>query len=70
MSTVRQNGLGFTCDFRRINVAITRSKLGLLILGNKNCLSNSAMWAGIIDFMTEKKCLYNYDKSLDLSKIL
>lgn len=62
LSTVRQKGLGFTCDFRRINVAITRSKLGLIILGNQKCLSKSPIWAGIIQFISENQSLVHIDK--------
>lgn len=48
LSTVRQSGLGFVCDFRRINVAITRSKRCVIILGNSRCLRASRVWRDII----------------------
>lgn len=70
LSTVRQKGLGFTCDFRRINVAITRSKLGIVILGNRNCLSKSPVWEGIINHIARKNALYSTGQMPNLNKIL
>lgn len=51
LSTVRQSGLGFTCDFRRINVAITRPRLCIIVLGAYACLQQNRMWKSIIDMM-------------------
>lgn len=47
LSCVRSNektGIGFLNDPRRLNVAITRAKYGLVILGNPNILSKQPMW--------------------------
>lgn len=49
-STVRQSGLGFICDFRRINVAMTRSRECVIVLGNKECLSKNKTWEKIIEY--------------------
>ncbi|ELA42761.1 uncharacterized protein VICG_00076, partial [Vittaforma corneae ATCC 50505] len=65
LSTVRRFGLGFTCDFRRINVAMTRSRVCLILLGNKKCLSQSSVWSGIIDYITQQG-QYFTSKSLEL----
>jgi len=48
LSTVREHRLGFTADSRRINVAITRSKECLIVLGNKKCLLGNEMWWKIL----------------------
>lgn len=62
LSTVRSSGLGFTCDFRRINVAMTRSKECLIILGNRKCLSESNIWKNIIDYVISKTKYYSSGK--------
>lgn len=67
LSTVREKSLGFTCDFRRINVAITRSKKGLIILGNAKCLKQSPIWKDIIDFIYYKQSFYTESR---LNKVL
>lgn len=54
LSMVRQTGLGFTCDFRRINVGMTRAKKALFLVGNKNCLSKSNVWRNIIKYITDQ----------------
>jgi regulator of nonsense transcripts 1 len=39
ISTVRTEGMGFLRDTRRLNVAITRPRHFLWIVGNSNCLN-------------------------------
>lgn len=53
VSTVRSNGIGFTADPRRLNVAITRAKSQLVIIGNKQCLSSSPLWCTIFDYIRQ-----------------
>jgi regulator of nonsense transcripts 1 len=46
-STVRANPerqLGFTADARRLNVAITRARRGLVVVGHRSTLSSDANW--------------------------
>ena len=41
ISTVRTEGLGFLNDLRRMNVAITRAKHFMWIVGNSKALSRN-----------------------------
>ncbi|KAK9466859.1 P-loop containing nucleoside triphosphate hydrolase protein [Lipomyces arxii] len=60
LSCVRSNehqGIGFLSDPRRLNVALTRAKYGLVVLGNPKVLSKQAMWHHLLMHYKEKGCL-------------
>ncbi len=47
LSCVRSNdhqGIGFLSDPRRLNVALTRAKYGVVVLGNPKVLSRQPLW--------------------------
>ena len=46
--------LGFVKDIRRLNVAMTRAKYSLIILGNSETLNKSEDWSRCISFIKEK----------------
>jgi regulator of nonsense transcripts 1 len=51
LSCVRSSesqGIGFLSDPRRLNVALTRARLGLILLGNPRVLSKNALWAALL----------------------
>lgn len=51
LSCVRSNdnrSIGFVSDPRRMNVALTRARYGLIILGNPKVLSRSPLWNNLI----------------------
>ena len=58
LSCVRSNekqGIGFLKDQRRLNVALTRAKYGLIILGNPKVLSMaSLLWYNLIQHFASK----------------
>jgi regulator of nonsense transcripts 1 len=60
LSCVRSNdhqGIGFLSDPRRLNVALTRAKYGLVILGNPKVLSKHPLWHHLLDHFKERNCL-------------
>ena len=61
ISTVRSNedgNIGFLSSEKRLNVALTRAKNGLIILGNCQTLSRKAgIWRDLIDFYYSKKLI-------------
>ena len=61
ISAVRSNeegNIGFLTSKKRLNVALTRAKKGLIILGNSKCLSKRAgLWRDLIDFYYSKKLI-------------
>ncbi|KAF3013583.1 hypothetical protein G7054_g4727 [Neopestalotiopsis clavispora] len=60
LSCVRSNdnqGIGFLSDPRRLNVALTRAKYGLVIIGNPKVLSKHDLWHHLLVHFKEQKCL-------------
>lgn len=57
ISLVRSNSeqqIGFLSDYRRMNVALTRAKKQLFILGDSATLGNDPFYAGLISFIEGK----------------
>ncbi len=60
ISTVRSNpdgNIGFLSDLRRLNVAITRAKRKLIIIGNKDTLKHNPTYARLIEFVENQNLL-------------
>jgi regulator of nonsense transcripts 1 len=43
-----QQGIGFLNDWRRLNVALTRARRGVMIIGNARVLSRHALWHDLL----------------------
>ena len=59
-SAVRCNdarSVGFLADQRRLNVAITRAKRGLVLVGDEQTLSASPVWRDYLRFLRKKGCV-------------
>ncbi|KAG6507486.1 hypothetical protein ZIOFF_032834 [Zingiber officinale] len=50
-------GIGFLNDPRRLNVALTRARYGIVILGNPKVLSKQPLWNGLLTHYKEHECL-------------
>lgn len=60
LSCVRANDqqqIGFLSDPRRLNVALTRAKYGLVVLGNPRSLCRNVLWNHLLVHFREKGCL-------------
>ncbi len=61
-SAVRSNkggNVGFLENERRVNVALTRAKHGLIIIGNIHTLREDPSWRRLIDFMDGEGVIVN-----------
>ena len=58
--------MGFVADIRRMNVAITRAKRALWILGNCQTLKASPTWRALIEDAQQRGCLISNASAADL----
>ncbi|CAD6262581.1 unnamed protein product [Miscanthus lutarioriparius] len=74
MSTVRSNGagsVGFLTNLQRTNVALTRAKHCLWIVGNVTTLAQSrSVWQKIVKDAIARGCLFDASDNKDLSNAL
>lgn len=60
VTCVRSNenlGIGFLTNAKRLNVALTRAKYGLVLVGNPKVLSKHPLWYQLLMNFKEKNCL-------------
>ncbi|XP_067095662.1 3'-5' exoribonuclease HELZ2 [Osmerus mordax] len=58
--------LGFIMDPNQVNVAITRAKEGLCIIGNKELLSCSWLWKNLLRHYHENGCVVDHAKDIQV----
>ena len=52
ISCARSKGVGFTANSERLNVALTRARHHLVIIGNAQALGTNRTWAGVMNHET------------------
>ena len=62
------HSIGFVGDERRLNVAITRAKRLLIVVGNAGTLGTDATWAGMIQSLQERRKVKRVDRAENLSQ--
>ncbi|KAG8369518.1 hypothetical protein BUALT_Bualt14G0021900 [Buddleja alternifolia] len=74
ISTVRSNSsgfIGFLSNPQRTNVALTRARHCLWILGNEGTLSKSdSLWKDLICDAKDRQCFFNADEDSDIAKTI
>ena len=62
LSCVRSNeniGVGFLNEYRRLNVAMTRAKYGLVVCGNAGTLLKDPLWTDLLKFFDDDELVYS-----------
>ncbi|RAL64048.1 hypothetical protein DID88_003236 [Monilinia fructigena] len=57
VTSMQNAGIGFLSDPRRLNVALTRAKYGLVIVGNPKVLSKHPLWHFLLQHFKDRSCL-------------
>ncbi|XP_057950206.1 uncharacterized protein LOC131145129 isoform X2 [Malania oleifera] len=74
ISTVRSNSngsIGFLSDVRRTNVALTRARYCLWVLGNERTLvPNESIWQELVLDAKSRQCYFNADEDKDMAKAI
>ena len=72
MSCVRsgQQSIGFLAEQQRLNVALTRARKCLVVVGSISTLQANDMWKNLINNAKERKLVYKYSDETDLGNLL
>ena len=65
VSTARSNRndqVGFLTDERRINVALTRAKHLLIVVGNGDTLGSNEVWDAFLSWAEKNHCYYQINQ--------
>ena len=62
-------GIGFLNDFRRMNVGLSRAKVGCFVVGHYETLKNNPYWEKLINYCKEKNSFFKVEKSKESDSI-
>ena len=62
--------IGFLNDFRRMNVALSRAKLGCFIIGNSEKFKSDSYWEKLIKFCKDKKSFFIINSKNDYEEAM
>ena len=62
-------GIGFLNDFRRMNVGLSRAKIGCYVVGHFETLKNNSYWEKLINYCKDKNSFFKVDKSKESEAI-
>ena len=62
-------GIGFLNDFRRMNVGLSRAKIGCFVVGNFETLKNNSYWGKLLNYCKDRKSFFSVEKSNELEAI-
>ena len=65
-----QGGIGFLADRQRLNVALTRARKTLVVVGNMETLGRDGLWADFIANAKERNLYKKYSEISNLSSVL
>jgi superfamily I DNA and/or RNA helicase len=60
---IASGGIGFLNDSRRLNVAITRAKCSLFLLGKSSILVQNQLWRSLIEDAKDRKMFIPFDSN-------
>lgn len=69
MRSNRQGRVGFLQDWRRLNVAITRARSGLIVVGDSRTLSRDQNWLAFINWCGDHGVVKKYDAEILAKKL-
>ncbi len=75
LSCVRSNenqGIGFLRDSRRLNVALTRARYGVIVIGNARLLMKNGLWNSLLRHLSDREAILEgqHVQTLSLSNIV
>ena len=62
-------GIGFLNDFRRMNVGLSRAKVGCFVIGHFETLKNNSYWKKLMNYCKSKKSFFQVEQSKESESI-
>ena len=65
----RNVGIGFLNDFRRMNVGLSRAKVGCFVVGHFETLKNNSYWKKLMNYCKNKNSFFKVENSKESESI-